>query len=269
MSLIGYTATAPQETYPKAKSAALKALQLDDKLAEAHTTLGLLLCIGDLDMVGSISEFQRAIALNPNYATAHFWYTFPLSAIARFDEAIMEAKRAIELDPLSPIINANLGGILIFARRYDEAIAQLREALEIDPTFNVTHRYLGNALQLKGDVPGAVAEYTKGQQLSDDVGFLVYPAIIKAHSGDKEAAMRMSAELDELSGHRYVRGYWRTLLDLSLGNRDEAIGRLERNAADHADSFVYSIKVDPMLDDLRGDPRFEALVQKVVSPRQK
>ena len=108
--LPAYTATAPQDAYPKAKSAALKALQLDDKLAEAHTALGLLLCFSDLDMAGSISEFQHAIALNPNYATAHHWYgNGPLLALGRFDEAIVEGKRAIELDPFSPIINADLG----------------------------------------------------------------------------------------------------------------------------------------------------------------
>ena len=105
--LPAYTATAPQDAYPKAKSAALKALQLDDKLAEAHyCAWRLYCCFGDLDMAGSISEFQHAIALNPNYATAHHWYgNGPLLALGRFDEAIAEGKRAIELDPLSPIIN--------------------------------------------------------------------------------------------------------------------------------------------------------------------
>src|SRR5437588_7933563 len=129
-----YTATAPHDAYPTAKAAALKALQLDEKLAEAHTALGLLLCFGDLDMAGSISEFQRAIALNPNYATAHHWYgNGPLPALGRFEESIAEGKRAIELDPLSPIINADLGQNLYSARRYDDAIAPLRKTLEIDP----------------------------------------------------------------------------------------------------------------------------------------
>jgi serine/threonine protein kinase/Tfp pilus assembly protein PilF len=265
-----FTATAPQDAYPKAKAAALKALQLDDKLAEAHTALGLLLYLSDLDMAGSISEFQHAIALNPNYATAHHWYgNGPLLALGRFDEAIAEGKRAIELDPFSPIINADLGVNLFCARRYDEAIAQLRKTLEIDPTFYYAHYNLGVALQLKGDTPAAIAEYTKAQQLSDDLLVPVLLASAKAQSGDKDAAMRMLSELEELSQHRYVGSFLRTLLYLSLGNRDEAIRCLEQAMADDDSLSVMMIKVDPPLDPLRGDPRFEALVQKVVGAKHK
>ena len=268
--LPAYTTTAPQDAYPTAKAAALKALQLDEKLAEAHTALGLLLCIGDLDMAGSISEFQRAIALNPNYANAHHWYgNGPLLALGRFEEAIAEGKRAIELDPLSPIINADLGKNLYNARRYDEAIAQLRKTLEIDPTFYYAHYNLGMALQRKGDVPAAIAEYTKAQQLSDDLFVQVLLAAAKAQSGDKDAAIQLLAELEELSQHRYVPEYPRTLLYLSLGNRDEAIRRLEQAIADHESLTITMIKDDPKLDPLRGDPRFEALVQKVVGVEHK
>jgi serine/threonine-protein kinase len=268
--LPAYTATASQDAYPKAKSAALKALQLDDKLAEAHSALALILYIGDLDMAGSISEFQHAIALNPNYATAHHWYgNGPLLALGRFDEAIAEGKRAIELDPFSPIMNADLGQNLCVARRYDEAIAQLRKTLEIDPTFYYAHYNLGLALQLKGDLPAAIAEYTKAQQLSDDLVVPVLLASAKAQLGDKDAAVRLLAELEELSQHRYVVSVWRTFLYLSLGNRDEAIRRLEQAVADHDSLSVTWIKVDPLLDPLRGDPRFEALVQKIVGAKHK
>src|SRR6266536_439046 len=265
-----YTATAPQDANPKAKTAALKALQLDERLAEAHTALGLLLCIDDLDMAGSISEFQRAIPLNPNYATAHHWYgNGPLLALGRFEEAVAEGKRAIELDPLSPIINADLGKNLYNARRYDEAIAQLRKTLEIDPTFYYTHYNLGIALQLKGDVLAAIAEYTKAQQLSDDLFVQVLLAAAKAQSGDKDAAIQMLAELEELSRHRYVSSDWRCVLYLSLGNREKAIRWLEQGIADHDGVHITWIKVDPFLDPLRGDPRFELLVRKVVGPKQK
>jgi serine/threonine protein kinase/tetratricopeptide (TPR) repeat protein len=268
--LPAYTTMAPQDAFPKAKAAALKALQLNDKLAEAHTALGLLLCMSDFDMAGSISEFRRAITLNPNYATAHHWYgNGPLTALGRFDEAIAEAKRAIELDPLSPIINADLGQNLNCARRYNEAIAQLRKTLEIDPTFYYARYNLGIALQLKGDLSAAITEYKKAQQLSDDVFVPVLLAAAKAQSGDKDAAVRLLAELEELSQHRYVRACWRTFLYLSLGNRDEAIHWLEQAFADHEGPSVAMIKVDPLLDPLRGDPRFEALVQKVVGAKHK
>lgn len=268
--LPAYTATAAQDAYPKAKAAAVNALQLDDKLAEAHTALGMILCVGDLDMAGSMSEFQRAIALNPNYATAHHWYgNGPLLALGRFEEAIAEGKRAVELDPFSPIINADLGMDLFCARRYDQAITQLRKTLEIDPTFYYAHYFLGMALQLKGNLPAAIAEYTQAQQLSDDLWVLVLLASAKARSGDKDAAVRLLAELEELSQHRHVPSYWRTFLYLSLGNRDEAVRWLEQGIADHDGVTIGMIKIDPWLDPLRGDPRFEVLVQKVVVPEHK
>src|SRR5213075_83585 len=181
-----YTDASAREAYAKAKAAALKALQLDDKLAEAHNALAMVLFLY-LDIAGSIPEFQRAIALNPNYATAHHWYGFnPLATLGRFDEAIAESKRAVELDPLSPVINSDLGSNLMVARRYGEAIAQLRKTLEIDPTFSLAHGALGEALQFKGDLPGAIAEYTKAQELGADPRIRVLTAAAKAQSGDKD-----------------------------------------------------------------------------------
>jgi TolB-like protein/Tfp pilus assembly protein PilF/class 3 adenylate cyclase len=263
-----YTATAPLEAFPKAKTAALNALQFDDKLAEAHTGFARVLCY-DFDMASSISEFQRAVALNPNYATAHQWYgRHPLAALGRFDQAIAEGKRAIELDPLSPVIATDLGYTLINARRYDEAIAQLRKTLEIDPAFYYARYTLGMALQLKGDLPGAIAEYTKAQQLTDNnLRARVLLAAAKAQSGDKEAALQMLAELEELSRNRNVRAFWRALLYLSLKNREEAVRWLEQSVADHEDVDITFIKVDPLLDSLRGDSHFEALVQEVVGAK--
>jgi TolB-like protein/Tfp pilus assembly protein PilF len=262
-----YTAMAPREAFSKAKAAALRALQLDDKLAEAHTALADVL-FDDLDIAGSLSEFQRAIALNPNYATAHQWYGCdPLRALGRFDEAITEGKRAVELDPLSPIINSDLGRTLTIARRYDEAIAQLRKTLEIDPTLWVARYNLGETFQLKNDLATAITEYTKAQQLSDDLRARVPLAAAKAQSGDKEVAVQMLAELGELARHGNVHAYWRTVLYLSLGNRDEAIRWLEQGVADHEGLDIAWIKVDPLLDPLRGDSRFEALVQRVLAPK--
>jgi TolB-like protein/Tfp pilus assembly protein PilF len=260
-----YTATGPQEAFPKGKSAALKALQLDDNLSDAHAALGLLLCVSDLDMTASISELQRAISINPNYATAHHWYgNGPLLALGRFEESIAEGKRAVELDPFSPVINADLGQNFYIARQYDEGIAQLRKTLEIDPTFYYAHQNLGIAFQLKGDLVAAIAEFTQAQHLSDDLFIPVLLASAKARSSDKDAAVHLLVELKELSHHRYVPSYWLASLYLSLGNRDEAILLLEQAILDHDSIAVTLIKVDPMFDPLRGDPRFEALVQRVV-----
>ena len=264
-----YTDASAREAYAKAKAAALKALQLDDKLAEAHNALAMVLFLY-LDIASSIPEFQRAIALNPNYATAHHWYGFnPLSTLGRFDEAIAESKRAVELDPLSPVINSDLGSNLMVARRYDEAIAQLRKTLEIDPTFSLAHGALGEALQFKGDLPGAIAEYTKAQELGADPRIRVLMAAAKAQSGDKDAAVRMLAELEEASRNREIPGAQRAVLYTSLGNRTEAIRCLEQSVADHDSQDVAWIKVYPKWDPLRGNPRFEALVQKVVGPGNK
>jgi TolB-like protein/Flp pilus assembly protein TadD/class 3 adenylate cyclase len=263
--LVFYSGIEPKEAFAQGKAAALKALQLNDNLAEAHAALAFLLCIADFDMEGSVREFQRAIALNPNYATAHQWYGVqPLTALGRFDEAVTELKRAIELDPLSPSANADLGWTLMQAGRYDDAIIQLQKTLEIDPTFYPTHYNLGVALQLKGDLPGAIAQYRKGQELSDDLEFPVMLATAEAQSGDKSAAVKMLSDLEKVSKSHYSGGaYWRALLHLSLGNRDEAIHWLEQSVADRAGSDIVFIKVFHFLNPLRGDPRFDALVQKI------
>jgi len=263
-----YTATAQRDASPKAKEAALEALRLDPNLAEAHAAVGKVLNFAEIDLAGSIREFQRAIELKPNYATAHHWLgAGPLVDLGRFDDAIAHGKRAIELDPLSPIMNADLGLTLCFARRYDDAITQLRKALAIDSTFSYALYNLGMALQLKGDLPGAIAQYEKAKQFSDDPHISALSAAAKALAGDKNAALQTLTDLDKISQNREVLAYSRALLHLSLNNKDEALRWLEQSFADRDGSNIGAIKVDPMLDPLRGDPRFEALVQKVVVPK--
>jgi tetratricopeptide (TPR) repeat protein len=252
----------------KAKEAALKALRLDPNLAEAHTALGKVLFFGEVDVAGAMREYKRAIELKPNDADAHHWYgNDALSALGQFDEAIVEGKRSVELDPLSVVINADLGVTLFYAHRYDESARQLRKTLELDPTSFYPHYNLGIALQAAGDLSGAIAEYEKAKQLGDNIYVSTLYAQAKALAGDKDAAQRMLNELDEISKHREVVGYLRATLHLSLNNKDEALRWLEQDYDERDGSNISTIKVDPLFASLHGDPRFEALVQKVTAPK--
>jgi len=263
-----YTGADRREANSKAKEAALKALRLDPNLAEAHAALGKVLFFSEIDLSEAAREYKRAIELKPNDADAHHWFSNDsLAALGRFDEAIAEGKRSVELDPLSIVINADLGETFFYARRYDESVWQLRKTLEIDPTSFYTHYNLGIALQAKGDLPGAIVEYEKAKQLGDNTTVSTFYAAAKAQAGDKEAARRMLSDLDKISQHREVVGYLRALLYLSLNNKDEALRWLEQGVAERDGSNICWINVDPLLNSLHGDPRFEALVQKVVAPK--
>ena len=263
-----YGAVSPADSFPKAKAAAKKAVELDDTLAEAHTSLAAVLIDYDYDFDQSIKEFERAIQLNPNYASAHQWYALTLSALGQFDRAIAEGKRAVELDPLSLIINVNLGENYFYARQYDEALAQLRQTVEMDPRFYLAHWFLGEVWQLKGKVNETIAEYRKAAELNDDPYLLALLGQAYARAGQREEAQKILARLSEETKSRYVPAYSFALMYLSLGDKERAIDEMERAYRERANIDVWMIKVDPMLDDLRGNPRFEALAEKVVPAAQ-
>src|SRR6266498_795177 len=265
-----YGAASPSESFPQAEAAARKALELDDTLAEAHTSLGQFLLFYDLDFAGSTREFERALALDPNYATAHHWYGGggPLLALGQFDRAIKEGKRAVELDPLSLINNADLGWLYFNARRYNEAEAQARKTLEMDSHFYLAHYYLGEVLQLKGQLTEAIAEYKKAAELNDDPFVLALLAQAYAKLGQRDEALKMLGQLQELATRRYVTSYSFALVHIALGEKDKAIDWLERAYRDRAGPDIALIKVDPFLDPLRGHARFEALVQKIFGPKK-
>jgi tetratricopeptide (TPR) repeat protein len=263
--LSAYGAASPQASIPQAKAAAKKALELDSSLAEAHTSFGSILGSYDFEFDRAIVEYERAIQLNPNYATAHHWFACgPLMALARFDRAIAEGKRAIELDPLSMINNADLGWVYINARRYDEAIAQIRKTLEIDSKAYLPCYYLGQALQLNRQLPQAIAAYRKSVELDDDPEALAFLGQAYARNGQKDEAQKILARLTEEAKSRYVSAYSFALMFIALGDKDRAIDAMERAYREGAGNDIYLIKVDPMVDDLRGQPRFEALVQKIL-----
>jgi tetratricopeptide (TPR) repeat protein len=265
--LPAYAEASPKESLPQAKAAAEKALELDSTLGEAHTTLGNALVAYDLNFAEANREFQRAIELNPNYATAHQWYAETgLVPLGQFEKAIAEVKHALELDPLSIVINADVGTILTNARRYDQAIEQLRKTVEMDPGFYYAHWTLGNALELKGLTEEAIAEYKEAIALNDDPLPRALLGHLYAKIGRKNEALAILEQLRELrasSKQRYVSPYNLALVHIGLGQKDEAIQLLEETYEDRDGYDIAFIKVEPLLDPLRGNPRFEALVQKV------
>ena len=259
-----------RDSNTRAKEAALKALSLDSNVAEAHLALGKVLFFSELDLPGATHEYERAIELKPNEAAAHHWYgNDALAAVGRFEEAIAEGKRAVGLDPLSSVMNVDLGETFYYARRYDEALRQMRKGLELDPSSAYARYNLGMALQATGDLAGAIAEYEKAkQQPGENPLVSSLCAAAKAQAGDKEAAVRMLADLDRLSQRGEPVGYFRAILYLSLNNKAEALRGLEQGYEERDGSNIGWIKVDPLLDPLHGDPRFETLVQKVVGEKK-
>jgi TolB-like protein/Tfp pilus assembly protein PilF len=264
-----FDAGSPQDYFPKAKAAAERAIELQETSAEAHTALGLLLCFSDVNFAQSEKEFKRAIELNPNYATAHHWFgNALLVALGRFDEAISENERAVERDPLSLIINADLGSTFMMARHYDQAIAQLQRTLTLDNKFGYTHWNLGEALYLKGDTAAAIAEYQKARTLDDDPQIVGLLGRAYADTGQKDHALELVRELEARAKQQFVRGYLIALVYIGLGDKTKAIDCLEREYQNHDNIDTAWIRADPMLDPLRGDPRFEALAEKILPARE-
>jgi TolB-like protein/Flp pilus assembly protein TadD len=253
----------------KAKATAIKALQIDDNLAEAHTSLAAALFSNDLNLPESKREFERAIELDPNYAFAHYTFGYTvLPALSEFDRAIAEVRRAVELDPFSTIINANLGYLYIVARRYPEAIAQLQKTLELDPNFGLTHRNLGETLELSGQLEQAIAEYEKAYKLRTDEHALAYLAHAYALKGEHEKTSQLLTQMKEFEQRGPLWAFGFALVYVGLGDRNEAVNWLERSYQNREFAKLSLIKVEPMLDPLRGDPRFEALVEKIIPARE-
>ena len=265
--LPNFSATLPHDSAPKAKAAAKRALELDESLAEAHTALAYVLLNYFWDFPESNREFQRAIELNPNYATAHQWYGngYLLAILERFDEAIAEGKRAQELDPLSLIVNSDLGQDYFFARQYDKAIEQLRKTVEIDQSFYNAHANLGMAYEMKGSFQEALAEYRRARELSDDPIVLARLGHALAASGQRDEALQTLDQLKEISRRRYVPAYAFTILYAGLGEKEQAIQWLERSYQDREPKLTR-LKVDPLLDPLRSDPRFKAMLKRLNLP---
>lgn len=263
-ALLGtYSLLAPDESYPKAKAAAMKALAINDHLAEAHTSLGNILTSYDWDFPGAEQAFKRAIKLSPNYPTAHHWYAEFLSVMGRHAEAIQEIKRAQELDPLSLIINAVAGRTLYYARRYDEAIEQLKNTLQIDQRFGPAHAFQCAAYLEKGMNEQGIRAAREAVSLSPDTP--VYLTILGhayAVSGRRDEALAIAEQLKRLSDRTYVQPSYLALLYTGLGEKDQAFEWLEKAYQQRDDRLVF-IVVDPQMDDIRSDPRFKDLLARI------
>jgi eukaryotic-like serine/threonine-protein kinase len=256
----------PHEAIPKAKAAAAKALELDDTLAEAHTSLAYVKLNYDWDWPGAEAEFRRAITLNPGSAEAHHWYAHLLVSAGRFEESLAESDRALSLDQLNPIINAHLGWNHFFARNYDKAVGALGRTLELDPNFGLAYWYRGLAYEQQGKFADALTEMRRGAGLlsgnvvvSGDIGH------VHAVAGERRQAEGVIKELELTSAERYVSPFEMALINVGLGHRDRAFAWLDQAVRDRSDLLVY-LKVDPRLDPIRSDRRFTALLAKVGLP---
>lgn len=263
-NILGYYGyLSPREAFSKAKVAAVKALEIDDGLAEAHNSLAFVRLLYDWDWQDAERQFKRALKLNPGYATAHHWYAEYLAAMGRPEEALAEMQCALELDPLSLIINTLVGWVYYRARNYDQAIIELQKTLDMDPNFVPAHLFLGWTYQQKGLYKEAIAQFKKAQEFSES-GAVVLAGLghVYAISGQSSKARKVLAELKQLSRNRFVSPYDIALIYVGLGEKEKAFEWLEKAYESRSEMLVWS-KIDPMLDALRTDSRFVNLMERI------
>ena len=259
-----YAVMTPKEAFPKAKAAAIKALELDSALGEAHNSLAFVLDGFDWDLDSGGKEFRRAIELNPGYATAHHWYAWHLSLLGRYDEAIAEMKKAENLDPLSLIINADLAELLVLAHSYDESVRQSRKTIEMDPNFALAHNQLAQAYLQEHRYEEAVLELQKAVQLSGDSPTCI-ANLARAYvaSGKRSEALKLLSDLKKRSNTGYSNASEIAMIYASLGDADQAMTLLEKG---YEERFNPGVLLRPGFDPLRSDLRFQNLLHRVGLP---
>ena len=256
-----YAVMAPKEALPKAKAAATKALELDNTLGEAHNSLAFVLDGFDWDLDSGGKEFRRAIQLNPGYATAHHWYAWHLALLDRYDEALVEMRKAENLDPLSLVINADLAELLILAHSYDESIQQSRKTIEMDPNFALAHNQLAQAYLQKRMTDEAITELRKAVQLSGGSPTCIANlARAYAASGKPSEAAKLLSDLMKRSSPNYSYASEIAMIYASLGDTNRAMNWLEKG---YDERFNPGVLLRPGFDPLRSDPRFEDLAHRV------
>ncbi|HEY6248058.1 MAG TPA: protein kinase [Pyrinomonadaceae bacterium] len=263
-SLLGEFGNIPRkELYPKARAAVNKALEIDNRLAEVHTSLASILMLREWDWVNSAKEFKVALELNPNYATAHHWYSQWFLDMGRLEEAFQTISRAAELDPVSQAILKDKGLTLYYNRQYDEAIEMARKTLELDPNYAAAHRLLSLAYQGKGRFDESITENEKwGKLTNNKVETAITLAQLYAVSGKTDEARKLIEDVkrNKLVAEQIHRGF--ALVHAALGEIDIAFECLEKSYEHHEES-ILSLKVDPKMDPLRSDPRFLVMLKKL------
>jgi tetratricopeptide (TPR) repeat protein len=265
--LLGWNSYLPsKDAFPKAKVAAMEALRLDPALSEAHTPFAAVLWLYDWQWQAAQTEFKRSLALNPAYPTANHWYAEYVMTMGRHSEAITRMQNSQELDPLSLIISDAIGWSLYMARRYDDAIEQLQRTIELDPNYPVTYWVLSLSLRKMGRYDLAIAEGEKGVILSGGSP-MMRAALAQTFgaAGRKEEAIEILDDLAKLSKQKYVASYFFAGIHVGLGENDRAIECLEKSYEEHSHWLIY-LHMDPGLDALRSNPRFQDLLQRIGLP---
>jgi serine/threonine-protein kinase len=252
----------PREVMPKAKEAVEKALSIDEHLAQAHASMGKILTDYFWDPARAQREFQRAIELKPNYPNSHHWYSTLLAHLGRYDEAISEANRAMELDNFSPVTGTQLGHVLYRARRYDQAIQALQKTLDLEPNFAAARYYLGLCYLMQGRRDEAAAMFEKALvTVPNTPDFIALLGYTHAAAGRRDQAQRRMAELTEVAKGRYVAPFHYAMIHLGLGERDLAFNLLEK-CNEECDPWLRGLKTDPLFGALSADPRFVELMRR-------
>ncbi len=252
----------PWEHVPKAKAAAVKALELNDTLAEAHTSLACVIMLYQRDWVDVEEEFKRAIELNPRYAPAHSWYSHFLLAMGRIEESYVECQRALEFAPLDPLFNQQFGWHFIHARYYDEAIEQLQNTIALDTNFFMAHLTLGMAYGFNGSYLNAIETFHKASLIENTPLHLAFLGHAYVMAGDEEKAQKILEELEEKSERAYVPAYSLGMLYAAMGRKQVAFASL-KNAAEDRNEWIIWLKVSSALDPLRSDPRYKEMLEEL------
>jgi tetratricopeptide (TPR) repeat protein len=262
-----YLDVPPNVAYSRARAAGLRAIELDDTLAEAHTSLAAVLTDYDWDWDGAEREYRRSLELNPNYVTAHSWFAEHLSRMGRHDEAVAEARRALELDPVSIFSSMLVAWILYFARRYDEAIRQAADTLDLDPEYATALRILGWAYEETGRFEDAIGAHRRACELTQHrPNFEAQLGRAYARAGRTEEARHVLDGLVRSSAETYVSAFDIAIIQTALGERERAFEWLGRAYEERSDHLPY-LGVNPRLDGLRDDPRFQDMLQKMKLPQ--